>query len=140
MQRPTRFSNWIYSTAFFLVITTGSNCQAQEILAEINILFSLGSATLTPTARASLSTLASKAVNEGASRVEVVGHTDSLDDPEYNLDLSRRRAETVATRLKQNGVGSNVLHVDWKGEFDPQTPSMEPADPKNRRVNVRVLR
>lgn len=139
MRRIKYFSGWISGAAFSLAISYGSNCHAQEILEEINVFFSLGSATLTSTARAALLTLTSKAVNEGAGRVEVVGHADSLGDPIHNLDLSRRRAEAVSDRLLQNGISRNVLHVDWKGEFGPQTSAPETAGPKNRRVNVRVL-
>lgn len=135
-----RLLNLISGAALSLAITAGGNCHAQEILEEMNIPFSLNSATLTPTVITSLTTLAFRAVRDGASRVDVVGHADSLGDPEYNLDLSRRRAEAVAHRLKQSGVGANVLHVDWKGEFGPQIPLPEPVDPTNRRVNVRVVR
>ncbi|MHC3435506.1 OmpA family protein [Delftia lacustris] len=110
------------------------------MLEEVDIPFALGSATLTAAARSVVSALAKRALNEGASRVDVVGHADALGDAEYNLDLSRRRAEAVSDRLRQSGIGANALRVDWRGEFDPQTPAPEAAEPKNRRVNVRVFR
>ena len=37
--------------------------------------------------------------SEPSLRLHVVGHTDNQGNPEYNLDLSRRRAASVVREL-----------------------------------------
>ena len=48
----------------------------------------------------------------------VVGHTDSVADDAHNLDLSKRRAEAVATALKTALPGWDI-QTDSKGETEP---------------------
>ena len=41
--------------------------------------------------------------------INVVGHTDSSGDANYNYDLSRRRAASVAQYLSSPAAGSEPL-------------------------------
>jgi len=66
-------------------------------------------------------------------RLQVQGHTDALGSEEYNLDLSRRRANAVAAYLEQRqGIDPSRLVVVGFGEEAPLTAN--PYDPRNRRV------
>ncbi len=66
-------------------------------------------------------------------RLQVQGHTDALGPEEYNLDLSRRRANAVAAYLEQRpGIDPARLVVIGFGEEAPLTAN--PYDPRNRRV------
>lgn len=66
-------------------------------------------------------------------RLQVQGHTDALGSEEYNLDLSRRRANAVAAYLEQRqGIDPARLVVVGFGEEAPLTAN--PYDPRNRRV------
>jgi outer membrane protein OmpA-like peptidoglycan-associated protein len=67
------------------------------------------------------------------------GYTDNMGDAIYNLDLSKRRAETVANHLRSNGVKlSDRFAVNGHGEAYPVAgnDTME-GRAKNRRVEIR---
>ena len=67
----------------------------------------------------------------------IEGHTDRAGSNAYNIDLSQRRAQSVAGYLQQQGIGSEIGTVDWEGETEP---AVETADgvrlQENRRVEV----
>lgn len=54
-----------------------------------------------------------------ASIVQVVGHTDFIGSDADNLQLSRRRAETVRDFLARNGVPAGDLSAHGVGEGQP---------------------
>jgi len=65
----------------------------------------------------------------------ITGHTDSRASDEYNMRLSKRRAEAVARVA--NGVGAPVLAVNWYGERYPRaTNSTAAGMAQNRRVEI----
>jgi OOP family OmpA-OmpF porin len=83
---------------------------------------------------------ASQYANDGhATRVVVVGHTDTSGSVAYNLRLSERRAKAVADALVGLGVPQTVMNVDWKGKSDlaVQTPDGT-KEPLNRRSTISI--
>jgi iron complex outermembrane receptor protein len=76
---------------------------------------------------------------EGSVDIVVEGHTDSVGTDEYNLGLSRRRAETVRRYLVAHGVASSRITAEGLGESKP-VASNETADGRaqNRRVELHV--
>lgn len=75
---------------------------------------------------------------EGA-RFEISGHTDSVGSESYNMNLSKRRAETVNVYLKEH-FGYSSSMVTGYGETDP-IASNETAEGRamNRRVVITRL-
>ena len=73
------------------------------------------------------------------SIVDIVGHADSDGTDEYNLDLSRRRASSVAQYLVSRNVLADRVYVDGRGESAPIT-SNATAEGKaqNRRVEILI--
>src|SRR5262249_61537841 len=74
-------------------------------------------------------------------RFLIIGHTDSIRGTEYNLRLSRRRAETVAKWLNEHNYlrGANVKTIR-KGALEPvASNSTPPGRAENRRVEAVVL-
>lgn len=70
--------------------------------------------------------------------VLIVGHTDSVGGFDYNIDLSRRRAEAVVTALvSRHGVAASRLRSTGVGMSAP-TASNETDEgcAKNRRVEL----
>ncbi|WP_233187967.1 OmpA family protein [Actinomyces qiguomingii] len=70
--------------------------------------------------------------------LSVTGHTDDVDDEDYNQPLSERRAQAVADRL---GELTDLAHwnttVVGKGESEPRAEGNSPeARAANRRVEV----
>lgn len=70
--------------------------------------------------------------------VSVVGHTDGIGDLEYNLDLSRRRAETVVKALSEDyGILAARMSAHGVGPLVPvMANSSDSGRAKNRRVEL----
>jgi outer membrane protein OmpA-like peptidoglycan-associated protein len=73
--------------------------------------------------------------------VDVVGHADSIGRPEYNQQLSERRALAVADNLtNRGGVLRDRLYVAGRGSDQPiASNATEEGRAKNRRVEI-ILR
>ncbi len=73
------------------------------------------------------------------SLVDVYGHTDSTGEDRYNLDLSQRRAQSVATYLSTQGVDSRRFYVQGAGETRPVASNKNEAGrSQNRRVEIQI--
>jgi outer membrane protein OmpA-like peptidoglycan-associated protein len=68
----------------------------------VTVLFSVNSAVLSPTDRASLDQLASKAMTTKGYVIEVAGYTDSTGSVARNRALSQQRADAVVRYLQEN--------------------------------------
>jgi len=73
------------------------------------------------------------------STVDVIGHADSDGTDEYNLDLSRRRASSVASYLVSRQVLAARLYVEGRGESQPIASNATPeGKAQNRRVEITI--
>lgn len=74
------------------------------------------------------------------TNILVVGHTDSVGADDYNMTLSKNRANAVTNYLTQRGVNTGRLTTNWFGENQPvHDNSTAEGRAKNRRVNVVIL-
>ncbi|SDX31946.1 Outer membrane protein OmpA [Albimonas donghaensis] len=75
-----------------------------------------------------------------SSYVDVIGHTDSTGDASYNMQLSQRRARSVAAELIQRGVANARIATAGMGETQP-VASNETVDGRaaNRRVEIKIV-
>jgi OOP family OmpA-OmpF porin len=70
----------------------------------------------------------------------IIGHTDSTGNPDYNMQLSKRRAQAVADYVISTGVDPKKLRVLGRGANDPIAPNDTPENrAKNRRVDIVVI-
>lgn len=70
--------------------------------------------------------------------LEVEGHTDAQGEDAYNMDLSRRRAQTVVDWLVGKGIEAGRLTAVGKGESEPVADNAaEAGRQQNRRVVLR---
>ena len=70
----------------------------------------------------------------------MAGHADTSGTQRYNQDLSRRRAQAVASELVRLGVPREAITVQAFGESRPLVPTGDGVrEPQNRRVEI-VLR
>ncbi|MEO7966757.1 MAG: OmpA family protein, partial [Gemmatimonadaceae bacterium] len=103
------------------------------------LLFDFDSDAIASTAASNLRSLASSLEKYPDSDLLIVGHTDSQGSDQYNMDLSKRRAESTANYLSTQGVDRTRLHTDGKGESEPVTDnSSEVEQARNRRVEVAI--
>lgn len=67
--------------------------------------------------------------------VEVLGHTDNVGSWEYNVWLSRQRAETVRNDLIRRGISAERIHTYW---FSYDVPASDNETDYGRQLNRRV--
>ena len=73
-----------------------------------------------------------------SGKIEIFGHTDLVGSADYNLALSKRRAQSVEDRLLASGVNpSNIVKVEGLGKTDPVVQTTAPNQ-ENRRVLVQI--
>jgi outer membrane protein OmpA-like peptidoglycan-associated protein len=88
-----------------------------------------------------LDSIMGKLQDASVASIKVVGHTDSVGSDEYNLDLSQKRASSVAGYLLGQGVAPNKVTSEGKGESEPVADNeTEEGRAKNRRVELHVNR
>lgn len=105
-----------------------------------DITFATDSATVTPSLSSDIGKVAQNLLNYPNSNVQVIGHTDSTGEATYNLGLSLRRANAVASILGQGGVPSSRVSTFGKGEEQPLASNLTPEGrAQNRRVEIVVI-
>ncbi len=74
------------------------------------------------------------------TNILVVGHTDSSGNDDYNMTLSKNRANAVTNYLTNIGLSSGRFTTNWFGETQPlHDNSTAEGRAKNRRVNIAIL-
>lgn len=75
----------------------------------------------------------------GRARLRIVGHTDPRHTDEYNLELSQRRARTVADALEAGGAQSSRITVVAAGKTKPSAKgASREALQRSRRVDILI--
>lgn len=99
------------------------------------INFELNSANLTRDSYPVLDDAVNKLKEFDDLKVSIVGHTDNQGSDEYNLDLSKRRADTVVRYLVSRGIDEERLKAIGMGMRQPVTDNdTEENRAQNRRV------
>jgi OmpA-OmpF porin, OOP family len=110
-------------------------------LISYGILFDVNSDKLKPESAPSLKEIAAVLKENPTVRVKISGHTDSDGADDQNLDLSKRRAESVKNELvKAYSIEAARLETEGKGETAPVAPNTSAMNKaKNRRVEFTKL-
>jgi outer membrane protein OmpA-like peptidoglycan-associated protein len=104
-----------------------------------NIFFDTNEFTLLPESEPELNTLVGFLNQNPSLSVEIGGHTDSTGTPEFNLNLSGKRARSVMEYLLKNGIQPNRLIAKGYGmEFPVATNDTEDGRSKNRRTTLKI--
>jgi outer membrane protein OmpA-like peptidoglycan-associated protein len=113
--------------------------ETAPILMPTDLLFDYDAPVLRPEALASLRKLGLLIQRNPGARFLIEGHTDSFGSDEYNINLSRKRAESVKAWLTGNmGLPENIIQTVGCGK----TRLIAPADGTiaqqqiNRRVEI----
>ncbi len=71
------------------------------------------------------------------SEIVIAGHTCDLASDEYNMALSKRRANSIRDYLRQIGLKDVEIRTEGYGEAQPRLPNTSEANrSRNRRVDI----
>jgi len=99
------------------------------------IQFDTGSDRLRPESINVIKEVAAALQKQPELKLRIEGHTDSTGDAAGNLDLSKRRAESVKGSLVKLGISADRLTTDGFGQTKPMAPNDTPQGrAENRRV------
>jgi OmpA-OmpF porin, OOP family len=121
--------------------TAPSSLQSKldEILSRNKIEFESNQSTLTVKGRAVLDQLIPVLQRSEPTSIEIGGHTDGFGAPDYNKELSRRRAEAVREYLANHGVAHRMTAVGYGASVPRASGMSRAALQRNRRIELRVL-
>lgn len=109
-----------------------------EILSQASIEFDSNTATLTPRSRATLDRLIAQLRHAPRVTIEIGGHTDKYGEPDYNLQLSRRRAEAVRDYFVSHGLTNQFTAVGYGASRPLSVTETRTGLQQNRRIELRV--
>lgn len=113
---------------------------AEKVSFASEALFDFDQSTLKPQGKAALDQLLGQLTGMDLEVIVTVGHTDAVGSDAYNQKLSQRRAEAVKAYLVTQGVETNRVYTEGKGETQPVADNTTTAGrAKNRRVTVEVV-
>jgi hypothetical protein len=100
------------------------------------IYFDSGKDVVKPQSYGALKDIANVLKENPGVRVKIVGHTDSDGDEAMNLELSKRRSQSVKNELNKTfGIDKAILDTDGEGESQPLVLNTSAeGKAKNRRV------
>tara|TARA_B100002003_G_scaffold234288_1_gene247990 strand:- start:11599 stop:12516 length:918 start_codon:yes stop_codon:yes gene_type:complete len=102
-----------------------------------DVLFDFSKADINPNAISHLAKLAAFLNTNSDRIVTIEGHTDNTGDPDFNVQLSQRRADAVKEFLQSQGVAGQRLQAVGKGSTFPVNDNTTIKDrQQNRRVEV----
>lgn len=109
-----------------------------EILSHAAIEFESNTTTITPRGRATLDQLIILLRRASHTAIEIGGHTDKYGAPDYNLQLSRRRAETVRQYFISHGLTNQFTAVGYGASRPLSVAQTRAGFQHNRRIELRV--
>lgn len=102
-----------------------------------NVYFDFDKYNLRADAESALNSMVSDIQDRELAGITVGGHTDTAGPSEYNMQLSERRANTVAAELVKAGIPAQVITTEAFGETDLAVPTPDNTpEQANRRVQV----
>lgn len=122
------------------VDSMGFDASAEEQTVNFsNILFKLNSSKLTKDSYPVVDAIAAKLKTMEGYTLQIVGHTDSSGNAEFNKKLSAERAKSVYNRLVRKGVPKENITTYGKGEELPlYSNATRDGRVKNRRIEFKL--
>ncbi|GHD57521.1 membrane protein [Thalassobaculum fulvum] len=108
--------------------------------ANFTVYFDFDKSSLTPETQSTLIDAANAADDMGAGSITVSGYADRSGPAAYNMKLSQRRAEAVATELTTL-IGANAPAMTLQAFGETQNKVVTPdgvKEAKNRRVKIEI--
>lgn len=111
--------------------------RVSNVLNDYEVNFAFDSALIEPAAGNTLDQAAEEIQRYSPREVTVAGYTDKAGPSDYNVDLSKRRAQVVSDALNERGVANRIIDEEAYGESHPAVDTRDGvALRENRRVVV----
>lgn len=114
----------------------------------INVVFDESSGVYFDTNRYNINSNSAATLNKLAgifkeypkTNILVEGHTDNTGADDYNMTLSKQRAQSVTSYLSGQGISSGRFTTNWYGENQPKYDNNTvEGRAKNRRVELAIV-
>ncbi|MFM7180871.1 MAG: OmpA family protein [Verrucomicrobiales bacterium] len=105
------------------------------------LYFSYDSDELHPRTRRQIEIVAGVLKADAGRKLKISGHTDALGGQDYNLGLSRNRADAVRAAMIESGVPAGQITIEGFGAAKPRGENFRPDgtdNPEGRRLNRRA--
>jgi len=124
-----------------LLTNTVANLDNYHPVAETSVKFAFNKDNLTPKSKEALDQLAASIGSTKGYIISLEGGCDSVGDPDYNYDLSQRRANSVIQYLASKyNVPAHRIYVIGLGKDKPvESNKTATGRADNRRVDVRLM-
>jgi len=120
------------------LVKHGERVSGKTICAVEQINFEYDKSTISRQSYAYLDKIATFMLNTN-NRVEIKGHTDNRGTEDYNMKLSKQRAEAVYKYLLKKGVKADKLSYSYYGLTQPVASNdTEEGRRQNRRVEFEI--
>jgi OmpA-OmpF porin, OOP family len=115
--------------------------QKNKLALKASVFFNTNTADLDPRSEPLVAEIADVLIRTPQiARVEIRGHTDAVGTPDYNMDLSQRRADAIRDRLQRLGVEPQRLVAIGFGATKPVAPNISERNrARNRRVEFTIV-
>ena len=101
------------------------------------VLFDFDKADLKPAGQKLVMDIVQEMKENPQLRAHLVGHADSVGSDQYNMGLSKRRAEGTRNFMVRQGVPAANITTEWKGESQPiASNATAEGRAQNRRVEI----
>jgi len=129
------------STRVGVLTNTVANLDNYHAVAETSVKFGFNKDNLTKKAQEALDQLGASIASTKGYLIALEGGTDSVGSPEYNYDLSQRRANSVIQYLATKyNVPAHKIYVIGLGKDKPvESNKTSSGRADNRRVDVRLM-
>ena len=120
------------------LIAKNESVKGKTICAISDINFDFGESTIQPASYPYLNQLAQTIIKMNCN-INVKGHTDNVGSNDFNMKLSRQRAEAVMNYLIDQGVDKQKISYMYYGSSKPlSTNNTEEGRTTNRRVEFEI--
>jgi len=104
------------------------------------LMYDYNQAVLKPAGRKEVARVARYMIDHPDVKAIIEGHTDWIASEKYNLELGRRRAETVRDALVERGVSPDRLSIISYGESRPIADNTtDEGRARNRRAVINLI-
>ena len=117
----------------------GETVRSQEVR-QLRILFAHDSFEINPIFSDQITTMAEFLKKYKTASIEIQGYASKVGSNEYNLELSKKRANEVQSEILQNGIATDRVRIVGFGESRLEKEGDDPTSHAlNRRVTATVV-